>query len=141
MIFFLGRQTTNLVIVGLCLALFSVILVFAWCIFVMVMQSLTAELDSKQADLQAFQERCQSKDEQLAALGQQMEQLQSMVEAQKQSYVERHQRDSHPWAVDVSLDQGVGLGPGHMVPSSPTALRHRVQTLEVCLHDAILCYC
>lgn len=98
------------------------------------MQSLSSEIDSKDADLQALQDRCQSKDEQVAALGQQVERLESTAEARKQANDMPYQHTPSEWAVNVSLDQGVGLGPPHMMPSSPTALRRRVQTLEVCYH-------
>ena len=96
------------------------------------MQSLSSELESKEADLEASQDRCHSKDEQVAALGQQVEQLRSSLEALKQADSMRQQQRPYDWAVDVSLDQGVGPGPPHMIPSSPTTLRQRVQTLEVC---------
>ena len=95
------------------------------------MQSLNAELQSKDADIQGLKERCNSKDEEVAALAQHVEQLQSTVEASKQADAMAHQHSPRDWAVDVSLDQGMGLGPAHMLPSSPTALRQRVHTLEV----------
>lgn len=98
----------------------------------MVVQNLSSELESKDADLQGLQERCHSKDEKVAALGQQVEQLESSVEALRQADTLRQQPSPYDWAVNVSLDQGVGPGPAHMMPSSPTALRQRVQTLEVC---------
>lgn len=98
------------------------------------MQSLSSEVESKDAELQALQDRCQSKDEQVAVLGQQVEQLQSTLEAHKQADTMPQQPTPLDWAVDVSLDQGVGAGPSQMMPSSPTALRQRVQTLEVCCH-------
>ena len=106
-----------------------------------VMQSLSSELESKGADLEALQDRCHSKDEQVAALGQQVEQLESSVEAQKQANSTKQQHSPYEWAVDVSLDQGVGPGPPRMLPSSPTALRQRVQTLEVSRVDALACAC
>ena len=96
------------------------------------MQSLSSELESKAADLEALKDRCHSKDEQVAASGQQVEQLESSLEALKQADSMRQQQRPYEWAVDVSLDQGVGPGAPHMLPSSPTALRQRVQTLEVC---------
>ena len=102
------------------------------------MQSLSSEIQSKDADVQALQDRCQSKDEQIAALGQQVDRLESIVEAHKQADAMPHQHSPSDWAVNVSLDQGVGLGPPHMMPSSPTALRQRVQTLEVCYHIILL---
>ncbi|KAL3148684.1 hypothetical protein ABBQ38_014099 [Trebouxia sp. C0009 RCD-2024] len=95
-----------------------------------LIESLSTEVESKDADLQALQDRCQSKDEQVAAMGQQVERLESIVEAHKQADHMPHQHAPSDWAVNVSLDQGVGLGPPHMMPSSPTALRRRVQTLE-----------
>ena len=95
------------------------------------MQSLSSELESKAADLEALQHRSRSKDEQVAALGQQVEQLESSLEALKQADSMRQQRRPYEWAVDVSLDQGMGPGAPHMLPSSPAALRQRVQTLEV----------
>lgn len=95
------------------------------------MQSLSAELESKDVNLRGLEERCVAKDEEVAALAQQVEQLQSAVEASKHADVMAHQHSPCDWAVDVSLDQGLGLGPIHMLPSSPTALRQRVHTLEV----------
>ena len=96
------------------------------------MQSLSSELGSKAADLEALHDRCHSKDEQVAALGQQVEQLESSLEALKQADSMRQQQRPYEWAVDVSLDQGLAPGAPHMLPSSPNALRQRVQTLEVC---------
>ena len=95
------------------------------------MQSLNSELESKDADLQALQERCLIKDEQVAALGQQVAQLESNAEAEQHADAARQKHNLRECAVDVSLDQGLGLAPAHIMPSSPTALRQRVQALEV----------
>ena len=102
----------------------------------LALQSLNAELDSKGAALQGLEERCVSKDEELASLGQQLEQLQGKLAAQQQTDMMEHQQSPRDWAVHVSLDQGIGLGPVHLMPSSPSALRQRVQTLEVNLMHA-----
>ena len=94
-------------------------------------QSLNCQLASKDEDLQSQQERCDAKDEQIADSAQRVEQLESTVEAHKVETM-RQQPQSHDWAVDVSLDKGIGgMGPAPMMPSSPRALRQRVLILEV----------
>lgn len=97
---------------------------------------------SRDSALEAQHERCQAKDDQLASLAQQVEQLQAAADAQAQAEAEaeaaKHEQSMLPWAVNVSLDQGIAAGPSVMMPTSPTALRSRVQTLEVrcyCMHN------
>lgn len=94
------------------------------------LQSLNCQLASKDEDLQSQQERCDAKDEQIADSAQRVEQLESTVEAHKVETM-RQQPQSHDWAVDVSLDKGIGMGPAPMMPTSPRALRQRVLILEV----------
>ncbi len=96
-----------------------------------LLQSLNNQLASKDEDLQAHHERCNAKDEQIAGMAQQVEQLESLLEEQRQEEAVRQGRDHHDWAVDVSLDQGMGLSSAPLMPSSPRALRQRVLVLEV----------
>ena len=103
------------------------------------LQSLNNQLAGKDQDLQAQQERHLAKDQQLAQLAQQIEQLESAAEAQQQAETARKAQQSHDWAVNVSLDQGMGEGPVPRVPSSPRALRQRVLVLEVHTQDTITC--
>ena len=97
------------------------------------LQSLNNQLASKSEDLQAQQERCDAKDEQIAGLAQQVEQLQGAAEAHKQAEAMTQNSNAHHWAVDVSLDQGMGTGLGSypLMPTSPRALRQRMLVLEV----------
>ena len=97
------------------------------------MQSLNNQVASKEQDLQAQQERCSAKDQELAELAQRIEQLDSAAEAHQQAETARQLQQSHDWAVNVSLDQGMGEGPAPMMPNSPRALRQRVLVLEVCI--------
>lgn len=103
------------------------------------MQSLNNQLASKDEDLQAQHERCSAKDEQIANLAQRLEQLETTAEEQKQAETTRHAHSPRDWAVDVSLDQGMGTGPAPLMPSSPTALRQRVLVLEVGVLSCYLC--
>ncbi|DBB14510.1 TPA: hypothetical protein ACH3X3_004792 [Trebouxia sp. C0006] len=93
-------------------------------------ESLNNHLASKGEDLQAHHDRCNAKDEQIAGMAQQVEQLESLLEEQRQEEAVRQGRDHHDWAVDVSLDQGMGLSSAPLMPSSPRALRQRVLVLE-----------
>lgn len=86
---------------------------------------------SKDEDLQAHHERYNAKDEQIAGMAQRVEQLESLLEEQRQKEAMRQAHDRHDWAVDLSLDQGMGLSSAPLMPSSPGALRQRVLVLEV----------
>ena len=102
-----------------------------------ILQALSAEMASRDSELEAQTVRCQAKDTELASLAQQIEHLQAAAEAQAQVQTEaaaqaaQHEQSMQAWAVNVSLDQGIAAGPSVMLPTSPTALRSRVQTLEV----------
>ena len=96
-----------------------------------LLQSLNNQVASKDEDLQAHHERCNAKDEQIAGMAQQVEQLESHREEQRQKEAVRQSRDRHDRAVDVSLGQGMGLSSAPLMPSSPRALRQRVLVLEV----------
>ncbi len=99
--------------------------------FFALLQGLNHQVASKDEDLQAHRERCNAKDEQIAGMAQRMEQLESLLEEQRQKEAVRQGHDRHDWAVDVSLDQGMGLSTAPLMPSSPRALRQRVLVLEV----------
>lgn len=87
---------------------------------------------SRDSELDAQHERCQAKDAELADLAQQIEAAsEAQTQAQAVAQAAKHEQSMRPWAVDVSLDQGIAAGPSVMIPTSPTALRARVQTLEV----------
>ena len=93
---------------------------------------------SKEQDLKAQQERCIAKDQELAELAQRIEQLESAAEARQQAETACQVQQSHDWAVNVSLNQGMGEGHAPMMPNSPRALRQRVLVLEVCpTHSSI----
>ena len=96
-----------------------------------LLQSLNNQIASKDEDLQAHCERYNAKDEQIAGMAQQVEQLESCLEEQRQKEVVRQAHDRHDWAVDVSLDQGMGLSSAPLMPSSSRALRQRMLVLEV----------
>ncbi|DBA92530.1 TPA: hypothetical protein ACH3X1_002761 [Trebouxia sp. C0004] len=93
-------------------------------------ESLNNQIASKDEDLQAHHERCDAKDEQIAGMAQRVEQLESLLEEQRQKEGVRQAPTRHDWAVDVSLDQGMGLSSASLMPSSPRALRQRVLVLE-----------
>ena len=102
-----------------------------------MLQALNAEMATRDSELEAQTERCHAKDAELASLAQQIEHLRAAAEVQAQHQAEaaaqaaQHEQSMPPWAVNVSLDQGIAAGPSVMIPTSPTALRSRVQTLEV----------
>ncbi|KAL0020086.1 hypothetical protein WJX79_009298 [Trebouxia sp. C0005] len=92
-------------------------------------ESLNNQVASKDEDLQAHHERYNAKDEQIAGMAQRVEQLESLLEEQRQKEAMRQAHDRHDWAVDLS-DQGMGLSSAPLMPSSPGALRQRVLVLE-----------
>ena len=99
--------------------------------FCALLQSLNHQVASKDKDLQAHRERCNAKDKQIAGMAQQVEHQESLLEEQRQKGAVRKGHDVHDWAIDVSLDQGMGLSSAPQMSNSPRALRQRVLVLEV----------
>lgn len=89
---------------------------------------------NKDAQLERQKEERQTRDLELDRLAQQLKQLQAAAEAKVEARVGQDEQGRRERAVNVSLDQGMGTaeaGQMPMLPSSLTALRARVQTLEV----------